>query len=122
MSIVHLALLGSVNGYITARCLKFFNQADWKESASISCGILPFWVCAGFTSLDVLEWWQGSSTAIPFSRALIYIIFWLVLTIPLSIWGAYNGFMAPKKKAAYRISPVRRRIPENQPWYLNFFF
>ena len=51
-SMVLLALYGYLNGFVTARFLRFYSATDWKFSAVVSACALPIYFVGG-TFMDV---------------------------------------------------------------------
>ena len=111
---VILALMGWVNGYTTARLLKFFNATNWLGSACISAFALPSWLISSLALIDLIEWNVDSSAKIPFTLALAMVFGFLLFTVPLSMHGAYRGFTKAAEKP--KVNLVRRLIPD-QPWF-----
>ena len=105
-----LALMGWVNGYTTARLLKLFGAQDWLGSAWLSACTFPAWMIFSLSVVDVIEWDTESSASVPYSYALGMMCGWLLLTVPLSMHGAYTGFTT-KDSAKPKVNLVRRNIP-----------
>ena len=84
--------MGWVNGYTTARLLKMFGAQDWLPSACLSSTVFPAWTIFNLSVVDVIEWDTESSDATPYSYALAMFFGWLLLTVPISMHGAYIGF------------------------------
>lgn len=118
LSIIAQAVFGWVNGFITARILKFFGSVDWCFSAFISAVMFPTWFVATCGFIDIIEWSVGSSSMIPFSRFFVYTIGWLAICIPLCFLGAYLGFKLTQVRKVCKVNPVRRNIPA-QPSFLS---
>ena len=110
-SVFYTALMGYVNGFATARALKYLNQTSWIESAALAAVVFPGWVCGSFFLIDCVEWVAGSSSAIPLTRAFYYCAVWAAATAALSFLGAYHAFLMPQRKPVTRVNAVARRIP-----------
>ena len=119
MSLLSLATMGWVNGFVTSRVLKFFGSVDWFFSACISSMLLPIWLISTACFIDVIEWAEGSSALVPFSTFFFYSCVWLAFTIPLTFHGAYFGFGCRTGKKPCKVNSIRRSIPP-QPFFLNF--
>ena len=117
MSIVSLATMGWVNGLTTSTVLKYFGSVDWFFSACISSFLLPIWLISTAGFIDVIEWYEGSSSFVPFSSLFFYCCCWLAVCIPLSFHGAYTGFRVGKAKKVCKVNTVRRQIPA-QPFFM----
>ena len=111
IALVALAFLGWVNGFVTARVLKFFGSIDWCFSAFIAAAMFPIWLILTAGFIDVIEWIEGSSSFVPFLTLFFYCCCWLALCIPLSFHGAYVGFGLKQTKKVCKVNPVRRIIP-----------
>ena len=117
IALIALSLLGWINGFVTARVLKFFGSIDWCFSAFIAAVMFPLWLITTAGFIDVVEWIEGSSSFVPFSSLFFYCCCWLALCIPLSFHGAYVGFGIGQAKKVCKVNPVRRQIPP-QPFFL----
>lgn len=118
LSLVWLAAMGWVNGFITSRVLKFFGSIDWFFCAIISAFLLPMWLITTAGFIDIIEWIEGSSSVVPFSTFFFYCLVWLIITIPLTFHGAYVGFGCKPTKKVCKVNSVRRNIPP-QPFFLS---
>lgn len=56
--LLFLALCGVINGFVTARTLKFFGATEWIFSAMMSAIILPIWVLTTIGIADTIEMMQ----------------------------------------------------------------
>ena len=92
ISLVALAIMGWINGYMTARVLKFFGSIDWCFSAMIAAVMLPSYLTITFGVIDIFEWFEGSSSWMPFSNIFGYTLCWLAICCPLCFLGSYMGF------------------------------
>ena len=119
IALVCLAGMGWMNGFVTARVLKFFGSVDWCFSAFIAAVMFPMWLILTFGFIDVVEWAEESSAWVPFSSVFFYTLCWLAIDIPLSFHGAYVGFRANQAKKVCKVNPVRRNIPP-QPVFMQF--
>lgn len=116
-----LAAGGSINGFTSAVVLKYFGSKDWQFSAISSAFCLPAYMFAIFTSVEIIEWMEHSSSAIPFTKGTLLMGVWVLVTIPAALFGSYAGFvMTDTIQAPCKVSPVRRRIPP-QKWYQEMF-
>ena len=87
--------MGWVNGFVTARVLKFFGSVDWCFSAFIAAIMFPCWLLFTLGFIDLIEYIAEIGpvvSSIPFSSTFFYCICWLALTVPLCFHGAYMGF------------------------------
>ena len=115
-----LALMGWVNGYTSAKLLKFFGTTDWKSSICLAIFAFPTWLISTLSIVDVIEWDTESSAFLPYTYALGMVFLWLLFTIPLSTHGAYTGFMDKSTQKA-KVNLVQRLIPD-QPCFTHPVF
>ena len=116
-----LAIGGSMNGYTSARMMRFYGATEWRFSALTSAVLMPLYLLANFCFVDTIEWLEGSTAYLPFSSVIGWTLLWVLITVPLSFFGAYMGFKAENNKMPVKVSAVRRRIPA-QPWYNHIYF
>ena len=55
-SLVALAMMGGVNGFVTARVIKFFGETNWCSSILIAATVFPTWLLLTFGVIDIFEW------------------------------------------------------------------
>ena len=118
-----LAAGGVLNGFVSASMMKYFGSKDWQFSAFSAAIVLPMYMFMCFGTIEIIEWMERSSSAIPFTRSLYLFSVWVGVTIPLAFVGSYLGFKEFEKtciETPCKVSSVRRRIPQ-QPWYLDDF-
>ena len=120
ISMVAIASMGWMNGFFTARVLKFFGSVDWCFSAVISAVVFPLWLLLTLGFIDVVEWAEDSSSFVPFSDAFYYIFIWLMIDLPLAFYGAFVGFRTNQAKKVCKVNPVKRKIP-TQPLFMQFY-
>ena len=106
-----LAILGWLNGWTTAIFLKFFGSEDWLGSACMASISFPIWLIFTLSIVDVIEWDAESSSKVPYSGALGFILLWLTFTVPLCMHGAYTGFMEGKV-SKFKVNIIHRVIPD----------
>jgi hypothetical protein len=114
-----LALGGFFNGYISSRMIRFFGSNEWKFSANASAVLFPLYMFGVFMFVEIIEWFERSSSYVPFTTTLLLTLVWVVVTIPMAYAGAYAAFtQTSADKPPGKVSAVRRRIP-SQPWYID---
>jgi len=116
VSIAVLACCGYLNGYISARTMKFFQIQDWRVAAFTSAIIFPGYILTTLSLADIVESVLGTAAAVPFSEGLWHYLLWMALDAPCAAYGAYRGFKKPLHLEP-EVSPIRRTIPP-MPWYL----
>lgn len=114
-------LMGSVNGYVTARLYKTFKGKAWQYATL--CTALGFpGLCFGlFFILDLIAWGYGSSDAVPFTTMLVLLVLWFGISMPLVFVGAYFGYKQDAIEYPVKTSNIPRQIPD-QPWFMSIPF
>ena len=117
-----LAMGGFFNGYISSRMMKSFGSNEWKFSANASAILFPVYMFGIFLFVEIIEWFERSSSYVPFTTALGLTLIWVLVTIPMAYLGAYAGFVKTEQdKPPCKVSSVRRRVP-SQSWYMDIGF
>lgn len=111
-----LAVCGFINGFVTSRILKFFENNDWKTGALLAAIIFPCYILLTMSLGDIVEIYNGSSAAMPISEGVLYYLIWWALDGPAAVFGSYRGYVTPLNLNP-DVSTVKRSIPK-QPWYL----
>jgi hypothetical protein len=57
----YMIMGGFLNGYLTARGMKFFGATEWRFAASVSAFILPIYIVATLLLVDVIEYFEKSN-------------------------------------------------------------
>ena len=65
--------------------------------------------------------YEGASTAVPFSTLLALILLWFGISLPLVLVGSYFGFKKETFEVPVRTNQIARHIPE-QMWYTHPVF
>jgi transmembrane 9 superfamily member 2/4 len=114
-------LMGSVNGYVTARLYKTFKGKAWQYATL--CTALGFpGLCFGlFFILDLIAWGYGSSDAVPFTTMLVLLVLWFGVSTPLVFVGSYFGYKQDAIEYPVKTSNIPRQIPD-QPWFMSIPF
>jgi len=86
---VVLALFGVVNGYVTARYLKFFGNTDFKMSVAISALVLPLFIMGVFFVELGLAYIQKQPLRFSAAKTLARVIGWYLLNGAMCFIGAY---------------------------------
>jgi len=111
-------LLGSVAGYRSARVYKMFNGKSWQQCTLLTALLYPSIIFAIIFVLDLFEWGEGSSAAIPFGSFVALFALWFGVSVPLTFLGAYLGYKRDVDEQPVATQDIPRPIPE-QPWYMN---
>ena len=119
--LIFYVLMGSINGYVTARLYKTFKGKAWQYATL--CTALGFpGLCFGlFFLLDLIAWGYGSSDAVPFTTILVLLVLWFGISTPLVFVGAYFGYKQDAIEYPVKTSNIPRQIPD-QPWFMSVPF
>lgn len=119
--LLFFVLMGSVNGYVTARLYKTFKGKAWQYATV--CTALGFpGLCFGlFFILDIIAWAYGSSDAVPFTTMLVLLVLWFGVSTPLVFVGSYFGYKQDAIEFPVKTSNIPRQIPD-QPWFMSVPF
>mmetsp|Transcript_10081 Transcript_10081/g.23654 ORF Transcript_10081/g.23654 Transcript_10081/m.23654 type:complete len:678 (+) Transcript_10081:105-2138(+) len=114
-------LMGSANGYVTAKLYKTFKGKSWQYATL--CTALGFpGLCFGlFFFLDLVAWANGSSDAVPFTTMLVLLVLWFGISTPLIFVGAYFGYKQDAIEFPVKTSNIPRQVPD-QPWFMSLPF
>ena len=82
---------GWINGYITARMIRYFKHGGWVMGAFSASAIVPGWFHVVVLLTDVIEW--GNIAARPASYDSIVALFLAIIAIPAGLHGSYTGFV-----------------------------
>lgn len=93
-----LTIGGLFNGYVTTSMMRFFGSNDWKLAAGWTAFFLPLCFVIVFTLVDVIEYFEKAEQIFPFTSVVFFSLLWAAITVPLTFFGAYRGFMRPRKQ------------------------
>lgn len=118
--LVCTVLLGTVAGYTSARTYKMFNGEDTKRCTVLTALLYPGIVFLIIFLLDLVEWAEGSTSAIPFGSFVALFALWFGISVPLTFAGAYLGYKRDVDEQPVATQSIPRMIPD-QPWYMSEF-
>jgi transmembrane 9 superfamily protein 2/4 len=110
--IVCYVLFGGISGYVSARVYKLCGGQTWRQNVLYTCLLIPGILFGIVLTLNFLLIGKGSSAAIPFGTLFTLFALWIFLSIPLSLFGAYLGFKAPKIQVPVRTLQIPRQVPD----------
>jgi transmembrane 9 superfamily protein 2/4 len=113
--------MGSFAGYYAARLYKLFGGKEWKRNTILTATLFPTVVFIVFMGLDVMLFYEGASTAVPFSTLVALILLWFGISLPLVLVGSYFGFKKEVFEVPVRTNQIARHIPD-QMWYTHPLF
>jgi len=119
--LLFFVLMGSVNGYVTARLYKTFKGKAWQHATLCTALGFPGLCFSLFFVLDLVAWGYGSSDAVPFTTMLVLLVLWFGISTPLVFVGAYFGYKQDAIEYPVKTSNIPRQIPD-QPWFMSVPF
>jgi len=114
-------LMGSANGYVTARLYKTFKGKAWQHATICTALAFPGLCFSLFFILDLIAWGQGSSDAVPFTTMIVLLLLWFGISTPLVFVGAYFGYKQDVIQFPVKTSNIPRQIPD-QAWFMTVPF
>eukprot|EP00560_Eucampia_antarctica_P001193 CAMPEP_0197833196 /NCGR_PEP_ID=MMETSP1437-20131217/18162_1 /TAXON_ID=49252 ORGANISM="Eucampia antarctica, Strain CCMP1452" /NCGR_SAMPLE_ID=MMETSP1437 /ASSEMBLY_ACC=CAM_ASM_001096 /LENGTH=510 /DNA_ID=CAMNT_0043437101 /DNA_START=216 /DNA_END=1745 /DNA_ORIENTATION=+ len=114
-------LMGSVNGYITARLYKTFKGKAWQRATTTTALAFPGICFAVFFAMNILALTQHSTDAVPFTSILLLLVLWFGISTPLVFLGSYFGYKQDAIEFPVNTSNIPRQIPD-QPWFMTTTF
>jgi len=111
-AMVMFVCLGAPAGYVSARLYKRFGGSKWRLNVILTGTFCPGVVFTIFFILNLLLWGKGSSAAIPFSTLIGLLALWFLVSLPLTLMGAYMGFKKRTFEHPVRTNQIPRQIPE----------
>jgi len=114
-------LLGSVNGYITARLYKTFKGKAWQRATTSSALALPGLFFSVFILMNILALANHSTDAVPFKIIFLLLVLWFGISTPLVFLGSYFAYKQDALEFPVNTSNIPRQIP-NQLWYMSSTF
>jgi len=119
--LLFFVLMGSVNGYVTARMYKTFKGKAWQNATLCTALGFPGLCFSLFFMLDLIAWGYGSSDAVPFTTMLVLLVLWFGISTPLVFVGAYFGYKQDAIEFPVKTSNIPRQVPD-QPWFMSIPF
>ena len=114
-------VMGSVNGYVTARMYKTFKGKAWQRATLSTALGFPGLAFLLFFILDITAVVERSTDAVPFTTMLILVVLWFGISTPLVFLGAYYGYKQDAMEFPVNTSSITRPIPD-QPWFMGVPF
>jgi transmembrane 9 superfamily protein 2/4 len=109
---------GLFSGYFSSRVYKTFGGQLWFHNVVVTGTLVPGLIFATIFILNLFVWAHSSSTAIPFGTLIALLTLWLLIQLPLVLFG---GWVAWRHIGAWehpvKPSPIPRQIP-SQSWYM----
>ncbi|EWC45793.1 hypothetical protein DRE_05130 [Drechslerella stenobrocha 248] len=108
---------GVFSGYFSSRVYKAFGGENWVKNAALTSLLVPGSIFLTVFVLNLFVWAQASSSAIPFFTLVALVCMWLLISVPLVLFGSWLGFKRPAYDQPTKTTQIPRQIPQ-QPWYL----
>lgn len=84
LAFVYSALTAWVNGFATAKVMKFFGATEWFFAAFCSAICFPVYLVSMLVTVDIIEYVKKSSVSTPPVTVLVLGVLWGFIAIPLS--------------------------------------
>merc|ERR1719271_1057139 len=104
-------LCGSLAGYTTARVYKTFKGKLWQRATVATALLYPGMFFGMFFILDIINWANDSTDAVPFTSMLVVIVLWFGISVPLVFLGSYFGYKGDSIEFPTAVSSIPRQIP-----------
>ncbi|RVX73310.1 hypothetical protein B0A52_02952 [Exophiala mesophila] len=111
ISLLLYTFFGCIGGYVSARIYKSFGGENWKANIALTPVFVPGVVFLTFFFLNLFVWAKGSSGAVPLTTMLAIIAIWFVISVPLSVAGAWYAFRQPRIESPTKTNQIPRQIP-----------
>ncbi|KAI8907396.1 hypothetical protein EDD86DRAFT_255792, partial [Gorgonomyces haynaldii] len=105
-------LFSSVAGYISTRFYKLWGGEQWRRTVLLSASLVPFCAFVVMLFLNFFLIAAKSSAAMPFGTMVAILTLWFLVSLPLSLVGAFVGFKREKIHVPVRTHQIPRQIPE----------
>lgn len=132
--VVHAALIcyalsSIVAGYSSGSLYKDYydtfgrrqpTENRWQSVMYQTVVLFPIVVVSVLSLLNVVAWSKGTVNYIPFLVILKLSVFWVCLSVPLSIVGTLLGRhakLSQRNPFPCRVNSIPRIIPDEVPWY-----
>lgn len=114
-------VLGSVNGYVTARLYKTFKGKEWQRATIVAAASLPGIAFGLFFLMNIVALAKRSTDAVPFTTMVILVVLWFGISTPLVFLGAFFGYKQDAIEYPVTTSSIPRQVPD-QPWFMGVPF
>jgi transmembrane 9 superfamily protein 2/4 len=114
-------LCGSIAGYVTARLYKSFKGKMWQRATVATALLYPGMFFGLFFLLNLVNWANASTDAVPFTSMVVVVILWFGISVPLVFLGSYFGYKKDAIEYPTATANIPRQIPE-QSWFMNAGF
>jgi hypothetical protein len=104
LAFIYSALTAWVNGFTTAKIMKYFGASDWCFAAFASAACFPVYMMSILLAVDCIEYVMKSSSTTPPLTVFVLGVLWMCIAIPLNFNGAYTAFRQDRPKSSIRVN------------------
>jgi transmembrane 9 superfamily protein 2/4 len=104
--------MGSGAGYWSSRMYKMMRGKNWKSNTLFTALVFPGLAFIVVFLLNLVVWYEGSSSAIPFVTMLSLLLMWFGISVPLAFAGSYFGFRQEMIPPPVKPTEIPRQIPD----------
>lgn len=104
LAFLYSALTSWVNGFTTAKVMKYFGATDWLFAAISAAVVFPALTYAILLAVDCVEYAMRSTARTPPLTIFILGILWICISVPLCFNGAYTAFKQERPKSSIRVN------------------
>lgn len=111
-------VMGYPAGLVSSRLYKMFGLKNWKRCTIAIATMYPGTVFSLFFLVDLVEWANESSGAVPFTTLVALFVLWFGISVPLCSIGSYRGFKMKTISNPTRYNHIPRQVP-SQPLFMH---
>lgn len=113
VTLLLFTLLNGVGGFVSAWTYKSLGGEDRRRANMLLTPLaLPLFVFTVFFLLNLFLWASGAAGAVPFGTMLVIVGIWFLISLPLSVAGAWLAFRSPPLPPPVRVNQIPRQIPD----------
>ncbi|ORY48309.1 hypothetical protein BCR33DRAFT_757645 [Rhizoclosmatium globosum] len=116
VSILCFIFFSGCAGYVSARLYKMMKGDRWYMNVTVTAFLVPAFVFLIFFTLNFILIGAQSSAAVPFGTMCALLALWFLISVPLSVLGAFFGFKQEAIEDPVKTAQIPREIP-NQSGY-----
>lgn len=123
IAILLYSVSGFYNGFYTAKYYKYMGGKHWALNLVTSSVLFPITMFLVWSFLNSLAWSYGSTAALPFTTIFFIIFLWIVVYLPLNLFGGLTGRIRNKDVLSYNDEKFMK-IPKEIPstiWYKSIY-
>ena len=113
-------IFGYLNGYVTARYLKFFSKTEMLQASFLSAVAIPMCIFSVIMFEMLFNWIDPDPRRYRYTFPILQTTGWYLLNALLCYFGAFKGYLQIADQKVAPTGQVARQIPK-QPWYLSIY-